>query len=99
MRAIGAWFAANTYWPAWLPGRWRHPLTAYGGALAYVLAALAVSGTLDHLVPRFRFPGVPLILAVVLAALSWGAAPSLIAVLVATAWENISPSALTQRRC
>jgi K+-sensing histidine kinase KdpD len=41
------------------------------------------------MVANFRFPGVPLILAIVLAAVSWGAAPSLIAILVTTAWENI----------
>jgi PAS domain S-box-containing protein len=90
-QAPGAWPAlqprllANTFAPQWLPKRWCHPLLGY--LVAVLLELIAVSLTLltGHLLPVFAVQGTLVILGIVLVALTWGAGPSLLAVLVGTA--------------
>ncbi len=76
------WLLANTF----MPSRW--PKDKYPRAGAYLLAltlqALAAVATLlvAHLFPTFSFPDALGILAIALAAFTWGAAPSLAATLL-----------------
>jgi signal transduction histidine kinase len=77
-----AWLQAASYYPAWLPPRWRRPLVGY-------LAAVALQGLLELFtawqlaaIPTFQFPGTLSLLGVVLVALAFGAGPSLVAALL-----------------
>src|SRR6185369_16735110 len=81
-QAIRQWIADNTFIPSWLPEPLRHSVSGY--ILATVLQVLASFVTLLHvgLSPTFSFPGLLSTLVVALVALSWGAAPSLLATVV-----------------
>jgi signal transduction histidine kinase len=81
-RALIAWLRANTFVPAWLPKRWQHPVSGYVAALLLQGFALAVSALLAAIYPTLAFPGILVILVVVLVAVSFGAAPSLAATLL-----------------
>jgi PAS domain S-box-containing protein len=76
------WLLANTFTPAWMTGRWRHPAASYVVAVVLQVVALAVVVGLVQILPGFPFPGALPILAVVVAALGWGTGPSLLATLV-----------------
>ncbi len=84
-QAIRQWMAGNTFIPSWLPKPLRHPVSGY--ILAAVLQVVASLATLLHvaLSPTFSFPGVLSTMVVALVALSWGAAPSLLATVVGAA--------------
>ncbi len=87
--ALRQWLEAHSSNPDWLPREWRHPLAGYAGAgMLQIGAAFATLGLL-HVLPTFVLPALPVALAVMLAAVSWGAGPALCAVLVGTALINI----------
>jgi signal transduction histidine kinase len=87
--ALRRWLEAQSSSPKWLPRDWRHPLAGYAGAVIFqVVAALATLGVV-HWLPGFALPVLPIALAVMLAAVSWGAGPALCAVLVGTALINL----------
>ncbi|HEY7347310.1 MAG TPA: ATP-binding protein [Ktedonobacterales bacterium] len=88
LRAILApwtWLQTHTFAPLWLPARWRHPLVGYLLAVLIELLAVILTLQLDHLLPAFAVQGTLTILGIVVVALTWGAGPSLLAVLVGTA--------------
>ncbi len=64
--------------------RWRHPLVGY--LITIPIVGLAILAVLvgEHFTTYFYFPGVPMILAIVLIALIWGLGPALFAVLLST---------------
>ncbi len=84
-RGLSRWFQDHAFSPLWLPERWRHPVLGY--VMGILLAAAAVG--LDLLIymffPNFDVPGLLVILAILLTALSWGAGPSLVATLAGVA--------------
>jgi signal transduction histidine kinase len=83
------WLEAHSSNPDWLPHACQHPLAGYVGAVTLqICAALATLGLL-HVLPIFVLPALPVALAVMLAAASWGAGPALCAVLVGTALINL----------
>src|SRR5581483_3709352 len=75
------WFQENTFAPDFLKGAMAHP--ALGYLVAFVFQAILSLGilVLIHFYPSFRFPSVPLILAILLVALGWGAGPGIVAIL------------------
>jgi PAS domain-containing protein len=62
--------------------RWRHPLVGYLVGLLLVGLGLGVGLVERQLLLPFSFPGVPLLLAIVLVALLWGVGPAFFAMLV-----------------
>ena len=76
---VQCWLVMNTFPPPWLPRRWRHPLIGY--LMAVVLQVLLASGDL-LLMLRYSdltIHHLPLVLGVVIVALTWGVGPSLVA--------------------
>jgi signal transduction histidine kinase len=78
-QALVRWLRANTFSPPGLPPLWQHPLAGY--VVAVVVQGLAVLLTLLLVIaiPGFPFPGVLVLLGIVLVALTYGAWPSLLA--------------------
>jgi signal transduction histidine kinase/PAS domain-containing protein len=62
--------------------RWRHPIVGYLVGLLLVGFGLAVGVVETHLLLPFSFPSVPLLFAIVLVALLWGAGPAIFVVLL-----------------
>jgi K+-sensing histidine kinase KdpD len=87
--AIRRWITANTFTPAWLTPAWsRHASVGYLAAiLLQVLAALATL-IVVRVFPLLEFRGALSLLVIVLVALSWGAGPGLLAVLVGGAMHD-----------
>ncbi len=78
---VRGWIAANTLQPTWLDPRWRSATTGYvAAAVGQVVATLITLGLL-MLFPGFGFPGALPFLITIVIALSFGAGPSLFAVL------------------
>ena len=75
---------ANTFAPEWLPKRWHHPLVGYLVAPLLEVGAVSLTLLTGHVLPVFAVQGALVILGIVLVALTWGAGPSLLAVLVGT---------------
>jgi signal transduction histidine kinase len=86
--AAERWLHANTFTPAGLPARWRHPAAGY---LLVVLVQLLVA-LFTHLLcvvfPMYEYRGVVEILIVALVAMNWGAGPGLFAALVGLVLEE-----------
>jgi signal transduction histidine kinase len=84
-QAVRQWMTDNTFVPSWLPEPLRHPISGY--VLAAALQVVASVATLLVLAatPEFSFSGILNTLVVALVALSWGAAPSLLATVVGAA--------------
>lgn len=78
------WMAANRFVPAWLPEPLSHPAAGYVLAVLLQVVAALVTLLIVSRAPTFSFPGILSVLAVALSALSWGAAPSLVATVVGT---------------
>jgi len=81
-RGLRQWVLDNTFSPFWLPPALRRPVTGLVLAVMLELAASALTVLLLALVPTFSFLGTVHILTVALVALTWGAAPSLLATVV-----------------
>jgi len=82
------WFQDNTFAPAWLPGRWQHPLVGALVGAALEATAVTIDLLLLQVFPTFQLTGILLLLPVLLVALTWGAGPSLISTLVGAALLN-----------
>ncbi len=93
--ALSRWITANTLIPSWMMGRRPQPAASYlASALIQVIAVIAAAALLQAF-PTFRFPEALPILAVVLAALTWGAGPGILATFVGVALLDVviwSPS-------
>lgn len=91
--AGAGWLRVNSFQPAWVPARWRHPLTGY--VAAGLVQGLAILLTLLLLAAfhSFAFPGMLALLGGVGVALAFGAGPSLLAVLVGAVllWVIVLP--------
>lgn len=72
----------KTFSPGFLPETLRHPLIGYLVAVLLPVCAVVVITFLVHYISTFRFIEAPLILVVLLVALGWGLAPSMLATLV-----------------
>ena len=83
-RATRRWVADNTFVPARLPEPLRHQSAGYALAVLFEIAAAVLTLALVAAAPTFSFFGMLNILAVALVALSWGAAPSLLATITGT---------------
>jgi K+-sensing histidine kinase KdpD len=87
------WLRANTFAPSWLPPRVQST-ASYLVALSMQVLALLMTWRITMLFPSFAFAGMLPLLAVVLAALTFGAAPSLLATMVGGAvllWVVVPP--------
>src|SRR5690348_3319279 len=81
-QAAGRWLVTHTFAPPWLSGRWAHPAIGYLAAvLLQVITVTCVVG-LVRLFPSFQFEGAVVILGILVAALTWGVGPSLLATVV-----------------
>lgn len=80
---VWQWTQDNTFLPAWLPEPLQHPVALLALAALLALGASVVSLLLVAAVPSFSFLGIIDLTLVALIALTWGAAPSLLAALVA----------------
>ena len=81
---VRRWIADNSFVPSGFPQRLRRRATGYALAVLFELAASVLTLALVAIAPTFSFFGMLHILAVALVALSWGAAPSLLATLTGT---------------
>ncbi len=79
---VWQWTQSNTFLPIWLPEPLRQPVAGLALAALLELCASVVSLLLVTAVPSFSFLGIVDLLVVALIALTWGAAPSLLAALV-----------------
>ncbi len=79
------WAQDNTFLPAWWPARLRHPLVGFTLAAILEIAASLLTLLLVTVAPTFSFLGTVHILVLAVIALTWGAAPSLLATLVGAA--------------
>lgn len=91
--AAAGWLRANTFWPAWLPPRWRHPLAGYLAAVLVQGLAFLLTLLLATMFPTFSFLGTLSLFGIVVVALSFGAGPSLLAVLMSSVllWIVVVP--------
>lgn len=83
------WVIDNSFLPAWLPAPLRHPIGGFAIAAVVELLASALTMLIVAAVPTFSFLGTVHILAVALIALTWGAAPSMLAAVVGAATLEI----------
>src|SRR5205085_11589469 len=81
--AVWRWIAANTFTPAWLAPAWsRHASVGYLAAILLQILAGLATFVLVRVFPLLEFQAALSLLVIVLVALSWGAGPGLLAVLV-----------------
>jgi len=81
-QATRRWLVTHTFAPPWLSGRWAHPAIGYVAAvLLQVITVMCVMG-LVRLFPSFQFQAAPVILGILVVALTWGVGPSLLAMLL-----------------
>jgi PAS domain S-box-containing protein len=79
----------STFTPEWLPGPWNHPLLSYVFAILLPLGSIILALLLRQLFFAFVFPGVLLIIAILVVALLWGTGPGLLATLSGTILFNV----------
>lgn len=79
------WIEDNSFLPVWLPRSMRNPLGGFAISALLEVAAGMLTLLIVTVVPTFSFIGTVHILVVALVALSWGAAPSLLATVVGAA--------------
>lgn len=80
--AVRSWFVSNTFSPAFMTGKWSHPLAGYLVAIVLQVVAVIVTFLLIRVYPAFRFAGALVILEGLFVALTWGAGPNVIATFV-----------------
>ncbi|HET8910596.1 MAG TPA: hypothetical protein VFN23_03980, partial [Ktedonobacteraceae bacterium] len=76
------WFRDNTFYPTWQPRSLRNPIFGYLMAIVLQVIAILVTQGILYIFPDYPFPGLLLILGIVLAALNWGAGSSLISTII-----------------
>jgi K+-sensing histidine kinase KdpD len=80
---------AYTFTPEWLPAPWNHPVLSYVFAILVPLGSMIMALLLRQLFLTFVFPGVLLVIAILIVALLWGTGPGLLATLWGTILFNI----------
>lgn len=91
------WLRVHTFQPAWLPGRWRHPVTGYLIACALASLAVLLTWLVTQRFSNFMFMGSLSFLVVIFVAFTFGAGPSLLATFVGVAllWYLVIPPQLS----
>ena len=79
---LGHWFRVNTFTPAWLGPPWGHPLVGICVAILSQLIVVGLRQLLVQIFPQAASYNVLSILSVAIIALSWGAGPSIISMLL-----------------
>jgi PAS domain S-box-containing protein len=80
---------AATFTPEWLSAPWNHPLLSYVFAILLPIGSMILALLLRQLFLTFVFPGVLLVMAILVVALLWGTGPGLLATLWGTILFNI----------
>lgn len=80
--AMSGWAKENTVLPPWLTGRLRHPAVPFLAAVLLQVTATVIQLLLELLFPDFSLPAALNIFAVVLTALTFGGAPSLLSAFI-----------------
>src|SRR5262249_11970354 len=99
-RGLRRWLKNYAFAPLWLPERWRSPLVGYLLGILWVGVAVALDLLILYFFPAFRMPGLLVILAILLTALTWGAGPSFVATLAGVVlldYFDITPRMLLAR--
>ncbi len=84
------WLRASTFTPEWLPAPWNHPISSYIFAILIPLMSIILALLLKHIFLTFVFPGVLIIMSILVVAFLWGTGPGLLATLWGTILFNIS---------
>ena len=86
------WLKSSTITPEWLPAPWNHPLSGYICAILIPVVSILVTLLLKHIFLTFVFPGVLIIIAILIVAFLWGTGPGILATLWGTILFNLSSS-------
>jgi len=78
------WLKVSTFTPEWLPAPLNHPISGYIFALLIPLVSIILTLLLKQIFHTFVFPGVLIIIAIMVVAILWGTAPGLLATLWGT---------------
>src|SRR5256886_15428843 len=76
--------------PEWLPAPWNHPISSYIFAILIPLVSIILVLLLKQIFLTFVFPGVLIIMSILVVAFLWGTGPGLLATLWGTILFNIS---------
>jgi signal transduction histidine kinase len=82
---VRRWVAENTFHAPWLPEPFRRPIAGYALAVTLAVVASLLTLLLATISPSFSFFGLLNIFVIAVVALTYGAAPSLLATIVSTA--------------
>src|SRR5947199_6450154 len=86
---VTQWLRISTFTPEWLPTPWNHPLAGYLFAILIPLGSMILAVLLRNVFLTFVFPGVLVVMAILVVALLWGTVPGLLATLWGTILFNI----------
>jgi PAS domain S-box-containing protein len=84
------WLRTSTFTPEWLPAPWNHAISGYIFAILIPLASIILTLLLKQIFLTFVFPGVLIIVAILVVAILWGAGPGLLATLWGTILFNLN---------
>ncbi len=84
------WLKSSTITPEWLPAPWNHPLSGFICAILIPVVSILVTLLLKHIFLTFVFPGVLIIISILIVAFLWGTGPGLLATVWGTAIFNLS---------
>jgi len=83
------WLRASTITPEWLPAPWNYPLSGFICAILIPVVSILVTLLLKHIFLTYVFPGVLIIIAILVVAFLWGTGPGLLATLWGTVLFNL----------
>src|SRR6266704_2112522 len=89
-KRLAHWLRASMFTPEWLPAPWNHPISSYIFAVLIPLISIILALLLKHIFLTFVFPGVLIIMSILVVAFLWGTGPGLLATLWGTILFNIS---------
>jgi PAS domain S-box-containing protein len=84
------WLRTSTFTPEWLPAPWNHAISGYIFAILIPLASIILTLLLKQIFLTFVFPGVLIIVAILVVAILWGTGPGLLATLWGTILFNLN---------
>jgi|GEM_PF-458226 len=84
------WLSSSSITPEWVPAPWNYPVTGFICAILVPVVMILVTLLLKHIFLTFVFPGVLIIIAILIVAFLWGTGPGLLATLWGTALFNLS---------
>jgi PAS domain S-box-containing protein len=83
------WLRASSFSPEWLPAPWNRPVSSFIFAILIPLVSILLALLLRQIFLTFIFPGVLIIMAILVVAILWGTGPGLFATLWGTILFNI----------